>query len=183
MKTLSLLACLVMIGGFTSAAQAESNASTSSLVISDKVFFVPKPVDNETNVMPVTSAAKVDVVAIEEEEAEAAPQSLTPMPETKALVVEPQTIAVKHDEPVALSWRARGGEKLQDVLSRWGNRTGQSYSWATRDTAALHRNFSFFGTYQDAVHKLLSRESKPAAYISNYTNNAGNLDTGLKKND
>lgn len=175
MKTLSFLACLVVVGGLTSIAHAENAQATSSLIISDEVYVPSKASAGETNTMPVTAAPEI--------EAHAEPETLTPLPVTKALVIEPQNVAVKHDEPVILSWRARGGEKLQDVLSRWGNRAGKNFQWTTRDTAELHRNFSFFGTYQDAVFELLKRESKPAAYVDNYTSASDILDTGVKKND
>ncbi len=191
LKTLTFLSGLIALSiAAPSNAHADMNKGTSTLVISHDVY-IPQDendmaaVTSETDMMPITHDAPKNMAPAHVIlKAESAPQSLTPMP-TKNLVVEAKqpVIAAQPQTETVLSWRARSGENLQDVISRWGGRADKSFTWKTQDTAQLHRNFSYFGTYHGAVEKLLKHETKAADYIENYTVNAGHRITGLKKND
>lgn len=191
LKTLTFLSGILALSvAAPISAQADMNATTSTLVISNEVYIpsddaTVEVLTSETDMMPITndvaSDHSVPHLALK---ATTAPQTLTPMPH-KNLVVETSAVQpiIKAHENIALSWRARRGENLQDVISRWGGRAEQSFTWKTQDTAQIHRNFSYFGTYSGAVEKLLKRETKSADYFVNYTHNTGNRITGLKKND
>jgi len=191
LKTLTFLSGLIALSiAAPSNAYADMSTETSTLVISHDVYIPENENDiaavtSETDMMPITDEAPeratVPHIILK---AESAPQSLTPMP-TKNLVIETEehVIATQPQRDVVLSWRARSGENLQDVISRWGGRAEKTFTWKTQDTSQLHRSFSYFGTYHGAVEKLLKRETKPADYIENYTLNAGHRITGLKKND
>lgn len=185
-KPLSLLTLTLALGitAFTPAF-ADGHAKTS-LVISDEVF-VPKVKVNapasETDMMPITDEVEQTETIMVKSEAAHAPTNLTPMPgqnltiETKSLVIKP-----KEEVETVMSWRGRGGETLQDVLARWGGRVGHNFHWTTRDTSQLHRNFSYVGSFDDAVQELLVREVKSESYIQEYTHEKNKIFTGVKKN-
>jgi|TARA_R110002126_G_scaffold13118_1_gene56067 hypothetical protein len=193
LKTLTLLSGILALSvAAPSSAQADMSTTTSTLVISNEVYIPSDDaavdvLTSETDVMPITNDTAVDAavpqIALK---AKAAPQELTPMPASEAdsaAEAEILPVAMQAHTDVVLSWRARGGENLQDVISRWGGRAGQSFTWKTQDTSQIHRAFSYFGTYSDAVKELLDRETKPKNYVDHYTHNAGHRLTGLKKND
>lgn len=181
LKTLTLVASALCLSCFSSQAIADEHKKTSSLVISDKVFIpsqeVKESVESETDMQPITEASSEPQVLTPSAE-------LTPMPEAESMPAAPVPVHKEaENNEVVLSWRGRSGELLQDVVTRWGGRAGYDLHWKTKDTSQLHRSFSYFGTYQDAVHELLIREVKPQSYVQDYTSEKANVYTGLKKND
>lgn len=56
---------------------------------------------------------------------------------------------------VVESWRARKGESVQAVLKRWADRQSVALMWSTAETPFLQEDFSYMGTFQDAVNHLL----------------------------
>lgn len=56
---------------------------------------------------------------------------------------------------VVESWRARKGESVQSVLKRWADRQSVALMWSSAETPFLQEDFSFVGTFQDAVNHLL----------------------------
>lgn len=56
---------------------------------------------------------------------------------------------------VVESWRARKGENVQSVLKRWADRQSVALMWSSAETPFLQEDFSFVGTFQDAVNHLL----------------------------
>jgi hypothetical protein len=53
------------------------------------------------------------------------------------------------------SWRARKGENVRQILKRWSDREQTDLLWAAATSPELKKDFSFIGTYQDAVSALL----------------------------
>lgn len=53
------------------------------------------------------------------------------------------------------SWRARKGENLRVVLSRWAARQSIDLNWDSKRAPDLDKDFSFVGKFEDAVNALL----------------------------
>lgn len=187
MRTSFAILTLTFVLSIMAAPSAHADGhKKSSLIISDEVYTPKKEMaHSETDMMPITEEVEQQetIVIKQSHQAQTAPTQLTPMPgnsltvEHKPLIIKPKT-----DVVTVMSWRGRSGETVQEVLTRWGGRVGENYHWKTQDTSQLHRNFSYFGEYEDAVQKLLVREVKSENYIEEYTHTKGNLYTGLKKN-
>ncbi|OIN86628.1 MAG: hypothetical protein AUJ12_04945 [Alphaproteobacteria bacterium CG1_02_46_17] len=58
---------------------------------------------------------------------------------------------------VVESWRARKGENVRDVLRRWSERESIDLMWASPDAPNLSTEFSYVGSFQDAVNLLLKQ--------------------------
>lgn len=80
-----------------------------------------------------------------------------PVPLLEAKAVENQSDVPKN---YVQSWRARKGELVHDVLHRWAEREHTELMWASPDNPALPVDFSFFGTFADAVSHLMSATGK-----------------------
>jgi hypothetical protein len=165
------------------ASQAIAANTTSSLIISND-HFVPNVKKatvthkTETDSMPITEDTPYrsihDALNNTPHTSTAAttkPTAVAPMHghdlQTLDVVNTPMRPAAPID--TAASWRARNGESLQGVLTRWADRVGVTYEWTTSDTSKLHRSYSDFGSHEEAVYKLLVRESKPSTYIQEHT--------------
>lgn len=75
------------------------------------------------------------------------PTDLTPMPLTADIVTaQPKTTE---------TWRARKGESLHSVLSRWSERSETKITWSSFNSPNLPRDVSFIGSYENAVNELI----------------------------
>ncbi|MFA7276126.1 MAG: TcpQ domain-containing protein [Pseudobdellovibrionaceae bacterium] len=63
--------------------------------------------------------------------------------------------AVPQPLVIVESWRGRKGETVHQILTRWSERSGAELMWASPDNPVLKEDFSFVGSYQDAVAKLM----------------------------
>ncbi len=73
------------------------------------------------------------------------PTDITPAP-LKADIIVPS-------EPIKITetWRARRGESLYQVLTRWSDRAGTKLNWTSMSAPRLPQDVSFVGSYEDAV--------------------------------
>lgn len=53
------------------------------------------------------------------------------------------------------TWRARKGEDVRQVLQRWTERSGTQFVWAAEQSSTLKKDFSYIGSMNDAVAKIL----------------------------
>lgn len=85
------------------------------------------------------------------------PVSLTPELSEAAPVADEHLVIMSQPKAVQTiaSWRARKGENVRDILRRWSERERVDLMWASPNTPALQKDFSFFGKFQDAVNGLL----------------------------
>lgn len=105
--------------------------------------------------------------AITSAAADAKPQ---PQPEKQAVQSTPLTIVPQAQSADTISniapasgnasapvesWRARKGEAVRDVLRRWSEREQVNLMWASPNAPALQKDFSFIGSYHDAVQNLM----------------------------
>lgn len=92
-----------------------------------------------------------------------------PTPENLPVPIAPSVLEVKpvvsaSPAPVAEvkapveSWRGRKGENIRDVLQRWSQRGGTDLMWASPDSPALQKDFTYVGKFQDAVNALIKTE-------------------------
>ncbi len=77
------------------------------------------------------------------------PTDITPAP-LKADIIAPS-------EPIKITetWRARRGESLYQVLTRWSERAGTKLNWTSMSAPRLPQDVSFVGSYEDAVAHVL----------------------------
>lgn len=75
-------------------------------------------------------------------------------------VAPPPVVKTTANEPVVESWRARKGENLQDVLRRWGERQSVDVQWNSKNTLFVAQDFTFVGTFDGAVARLLKDNAK-----------------------
>lgn len=71
---------------------------------------------------------------------------------------------------IVQSWRARKGENVRQILKRWSDREQTDLLWAAATSPELKKEFSFVGTYQDAVSALL-KEGGVEGIHSQYRSN------------
>ncbi|MBI1327092.1 MAG: hypothetical protein GC136_05575 [Alphaproteobacteria bacterium] len=85
------------------------------------------------------------------------PEALT---EQKTFVVGEETApaSIVESGPSVDTWRARKGEKVEDVIKRWAERENTNLVWNASQSKNLGSDFSAFGGFNDAVTKLLARE-------------------------
>ncbi len=165
------------------APQALAASATSSLTISNDIYIpttktkVEKKMMSETDSMPITEEAPYRTIQDALTNAPHAPAVATAEPESMVPTAQkaPQTINIlktTNNAPAVntvASWRARNGENLQDIITRWGERIGMTYTWTTSDNSTIHNSYSDFGSYEEAIYKLLVRENKPRTYIQEHT--------------
>lgn len=127
-------------------ARAESDGNTpasapSALVVYND-YYVPDAV-----------RAKYDLGnASFDPQTRAQPEQLSPA--APSLPLNPATT-----EQGVESWRARKGENVRDVLSRWAARQSINVNWDSKKTPDLDKDFSFVGKFEDAVNQLLKETS------------------------
>lgn len=83
-----------------------------------------------------------------------------PMPVVAQAAPAP-TPPVQSPVPVARTdtWRARQGEVLKDVLKRWSDRAGNDFIWTAAESPKVSREFSYMGTFENAVAGLMQQDS------------------------
>lgn len=84
-----------------------------------------------------------------------------PLPSQKVLIVEgaPKPKAIPVPETRQETWRARKGELLKDILKRWSDREGKDFVWSAAESPKISKEFSFVGTYEDAVARLMKQDA------------------------
>lgn len=116
-------------------AVAPSTAPVAAAITASAADVKPqsKPVEQAVQSTPLTIAPQ--------DTAAASASSIAPASGNAAAPVE--------------SWRARKGEAVRDVLRRWSEREQVNLMWASPNAPALQKDFSFIGSYHDAVQNLM----------------------------
>lgn len=103
------------------------------------------------------SAAAVKPQSVPEQQAvQSSPLTVVPQGQPAEMVARIAPASGNAATPVE-SWRARKGEAVRDVLRRWSEREDVNLMWASPNAPALQKDFSFIGSYHDAVQNLMKQ--------------------------
>ncbi len=147
--SLSVVLALAGMSGPVVAAESKPNETAAVTVSGER--YVPDDVRAKYN-LPATDIQDVSPVA--------APTPLMASDNVLHIVpTAPETpqkpVISTANEPIVGTWRARKGERVQDVLARWSARQSVNLSWDSTTSPVLSEDFSFIGRFDRAVAMLL----------------------------
>lgn len=146
-----MCALVVVLLGSPAMARAESgqaNSASSALVVySDR--YVPDSVRAKYHLQD-----QAEPQSLQAPEAAASPQLVIESP-----VAQTGQDKVTTQGSVVESWRARKGERLQDVLRRWGERHAVDVKWNSSNALVVGKDFTFMGTFEAAVDGILKENA------------------------
>lgn len=146
--------------------------TTEASVPADDAGIVPVPtmtISNERFIPDQGQRSDVAVVSVPPPplaERDVAPVKLPQavQPERRVVKVSPvQPSAVPAVVPVSVTegkivdtFRARKGDSLRDVMSRWAGRSGIDLVWTISNDIELEKDYSFVGYFEDSLGKVLA---------------------------
>ncbi|MBL8641260.1 MAG: TcpQ domain-containing protein [Alphaproteobacteria bacterium] len=133
-----------------SAESGEQGSAPSSALVVYNEYYVPDSIRSKYHLENKPSTPAENLPIVEDVRQEAPEQNDTPLTGSSALPTPPTspTQAIE-------TWRARKGENLRNVLTRWAARESVDLKWNSKSTPDLSKDFSFVGKFEDAVAKLL----------------------------
>ena len=151
-KIVALFAVVLAVAGVSHPLMAADNKAqeTAAVTVSGE-RYIPDDVRAKYN-LPATDAQNVAPVM--------APTPLGGADNVLHIVpTAPETpakpVISTANEPIVDTWRARKGERVQDVLARWAARRSVQMSWDSKASPVLATDFSYIGGFDKAVSMLL----------------------------
>ena len=140
-----------------SAESGERGSAPSSALVVYNEYYVPDSIRSKYHLENKPSTPAENLPIVEDVRQEAPEQNDTPLTRSSALStppppVPPSTQAIE-------TWRARKGENLRNVLTRWAARESVDLNWDSKSAPDLSKDFSFVGKFEEAVEKLLEEST------------------------
>lgn len=159
-----------------SAESGEQGSATSSALVVYNEYYVPDSIRSKYHLENKPSTPAENLPIVEDVRQEASEQNDTPLTASSALPTPPAPVETRPTLNIETvntapplpettpptsptqaieTWRARKGENLRNVLTRWAARESVDLKWNSKSTPDLSKDFSFVGKFEDAVAKLL----------------------------
>ncbi len=163
-----------------SAESGERGSAPSSALVVYNEYYVPDSIRSKYHLENKPSTPAENLPIVEDVRQEAPEQNDTPLTRSSALSTPlapvetrptlnietvntaaplpgtlPETTAPASPTQPIETWRARKGENLKNVLTRWAARESIDLNWNSKSAPDLSKDFSFVGKFEEAVEKLL----------------------------